>query len=263
MSSTAEPPLVVVPVYGKLHLAERAIRAVDRHTEPVVPLLVIDDAGTDRVDADLVAGWLSSARPVEVVRHDVNRGFVGTMNDAFARRDGRDVLLVTTDVVVFPGWVEGLRAAATGDRVASATAATNNGSIATLPAARDLTRWEELEAVAATARAAGRPAVDIPVAVGHCLYLRDAALSAVGGFDDAFSPGYGEEVDWSLRAARGGWRHRLVPSVVVWHDGGQSFDRVPWRKRAHELVLLRRYPSDVLRLRRYRSPLLDGALDGS
>ena len=259
MSSTAEPPLVVVPVYGKLHLAERAIRAVDRHTDPRVSLLVIDDAGTDRVDAPLVADWLSSPRPVEVVRHDVNRGFVGTMNDAFDRRGGRDVLLVTTDVVVFSGWVEGLQAASAGDGVASATAATNNGSIATLPAARDLTRWEELEPLAVAALAADHPAVDIPVAVGHCLFLRDDALSAVGGFDDAFSPGYGEEVDWSLRAARGGWRHRLAPSVVVWHDGGQSFDRVPWRKRAHELVLLRRYPGDVLRLRRYRSPLLDGS----
>jgi GT2 family glycosyltransferase len=261
MSSTADAPspLIVVPVYGKLDLAERAIRALDTHTDPQVDLLVVDDVGTERVDTAGVATWVGSSRRVDVLVHDTNRGFVGSANDGFERRAGRDVVIVTTDVVVFPGWLDGLREAVDGERVASATAATNNGSIATVPSAAHLTSWPDLEPVAATARAEGRPPVDIPVAVGHCVYVRDAALTDVGGFDQAFAPGYGEEVDWSLRAARRGWRHRLAPSVVVWHDGGQSFDRVPWRKRAHELVLLRRYPADVLKLRRYRSPLADDA----
>ena len=255
MSSTADLPLVVIPVYGKLDLAERAIRAVDRHTDPRVHLLVIDDAGPQPLDEARVRAWIGSSRPVEIVSHPTNTGFVRTVNEAFSHRDRRDVALVTSDVVVYPGWLEGLVAEAVAQDVASVTAATNNGSIATIAGGPEIAQWEDLTSVSADAAAAGPGSFDIPVAVGHCLYVTDRALADVGVFDPAFSPGYGEEVDWALRAKRRGWRHVLAPSVVVWHDGGQSFDRVPWRKRAHELKLLRRYPREFVSLRRYRPPL--------
>ena len=67
------------------------------------------------------------------VKKPVNLGFVGTANDGFARRTGRDVVLVNSDVVVFEGWLDGLRSAlTTRPRVASVTASTNNGSLATV-----------------------------------------------------------------------------------------------------------------------------------
>lgn len=253
MSSTGESglsALVVVPVFGQLHLAERAVRSVDEHTAETAPLLVIDDAGAERLTRQELDSWLGQHRNVTFISHEDNRGFVASANESFRCRSGRDVVIVNSDVVVFPGWLESLASAArSGDRIASVTAATNAGSIATDAEAAGCESADGVKALAAAAAARQTPPRRIPVGVGHCLYLSDAALADVGDFDPAFSPGYGEEVDWSFRAARRGWVHLLSPSTLVWHEAGASFGRKTWLRRRHELVLARRYPREFLRLR--------------
>lgn len=252
MSSTADPlpPLVVVPVYGNLDVVARALTSIDTHTAVEVPLLVIDDAGPERLTEAAVASLVASGRRVRLIAHPANLGFVSSVNEGFASRDGRDVVIVNSDVVVFCGWLDGLQeAAATAPRVASVTAMTNAGSIATDEAASRCTAPGELAMLARTARVDGGVPRRIPVAVGHCVYVSDAALRDVGEFDPAFSPGYGEEVDWSIRAVRRGWSHLLSPTVVVWHDAGASFGVRTWLRRRHELRLAWRYPREFVRLR--------------
>ena len=244
-------PLLFVPVYGQLELAARAVRAIDRTSTADAPLLVIDDAGPERVDEAWLRAVVTSGRTCRLLRHEHNRGFVASANEAIAARTGGGVVVVNSDVVVFEGWLEALRTAAEQTAVASVTAVTNHGSVATSVAAARCASSEELASMAAAARDSHRTPVPIPVAVGHCTLLTDAALADVGSFDEAFSPGFGEEVDWSIRATRRGWRHLAHPGVVVWHEGGSSFGRAGWARRRHELILLRRYPTEVLGFRRH------------
>jgi GT2 family glycosyltransferase len=246
-------PLVFVPVFGQLNLAGRALRALDAHTPPEVPFLVVDDCGTDRVTAEWLDEVLQTSRTRRLVLNAENFGFVRSANGAFALRDGHDVVVVNSDVVVFGGWLGHLREAA-GPGVASVTAMSNNGSIATVREPSAYPTVESLSVLAAQADAVAPPPFDIPVGVGHCLYLSDDALAGVGGFDEAFSPGYGEEVDWSIRARRRGWRHVAAPGVIVWHDAGASFGNRGSLRRKHEFRLALRYPREFvgLRLRRLR-----------
>lgn len=77
------------------------------------------------------------------------------------------------------------------------------------------------------------------------MYVRRSALELVGDFDLAFSPGYGEEVDFSQRCLRMGLSHVAADDVLVLHHGGGSFsaDRVEAEhKGQHELLLAARYP---------------------
>jgi GT2 family glycosyltransferase len=56
------------------------------------------------------------------------------------------------------------------------------------------------------------------------MFLRRAALRAIGGFDaETFGKGYGEENDWCLRAEAHGWRHVLCDDAYVVHRGHASF----------------------------------------
>ena len=123
--------VVFVPIYGRLDLAERCLRSLDATTPGAVPFLVIDDCGPERTSDSWLAGVMASGRATTLLVNDRNLGFVQTANRAFAARQGRDVLLVNSDVVVFPGWYDGMLAAA-GQGVASVTAMSNQGSIATI-----------------------------------------------------------------------------------------------------------------------------------
>lgn len=48
-------------------------------------------------------------------------------------------------------------------------------------------------------------------------------IDRIGGFDPAFGRGYGEEVDWSLRAAAAGGRNVVATNLFVGHEGHASF----------------------------------------
>ncbi|GIR70758.1 MAG: hypothetical protein CM15mP74_20090 [Halieaceae bacterium] len=50
-----------------------------------------------------------------------------------------------------------------------------------------------------------------------------SAWHEVGGFDERFGRGYGEEVEFCMATAANGWRHLLACDVFVYHAGGTSF----------------------------------------
>ncbi len=75
-------------------------------------------------------------------------------------------------------------------------------------------------------RANGNAALDLCSAVGFCMFIRRDCLAEVGLFrEDLFAQGYGEENDWSIRAARFGWRHMAALGTFVAHAAGTSFGR--------------------------------------
>ena len=56
------------------------------------------------------------------------------------------------------------------------------------------------------------------------MLMRREAIEVLGGFDEeTFGQGYGEEVDFCLRASRLGFAHLVEDSTFVFHHGGGSF----------------------------------------
>jgi glycosyltransferase involved in cell wall biosynthesis len=252
----APSPVVVVAVHDSYDDAVQCLAAITTHTPAGTAVLVVDDAGIDRRIVDLLDTHAGTLRhDLVVLRHGTNLGFVRSCNDAFAATPGRDVVVVNSDVVVGPEWLDRLTAAANGsgsgaDSVATATALTNHGTILSVPHRNRPQRSLPPGLTAADAArrvAAGslRLRPSIPTAVGHCVYIRRAALDLVGGFDESFAPGYGEEVDFSQRAVAHGLRHVCADDVFVFHRGGSSFGTAPAvveRQARHEAVVRRRHP---------------------
>ncbi|MBI5105947.1 MAG: glycosyltransferase [Solirubrobacterales bacterium] len=246
--------VVVIPLYGAHDLFARCLHSVLAHTPEDVAILVADDASPDPAS-------LALARELDAkgaLRHDVhwlrqpeNQGFVGNCNTAFAVTAPADVVLVNSDVVVAEGWFDGLRDAAHSDStIATATALTNHGTIVSVPYRNRprpmLPQDRTLDELAATVRERSlRLRPRLPVAIGHCVYVRRAALDLVGPFDLAFAPGYGEEVDFSQRCLLAGLQHVAADDVLVLHQGGASFssdgERNPIQDE-HEQLVAARYP---------------------
>ena len=86
--------------------------------------------------------------------------------------------------------------------------------------------------------------VQIPTAVGFCMYIRRDALTEAGLFDvEAFGKGYGEENDFCMRTAAHGWKHKLACDVFVYHAGSVSFSSPSARQEAAMRTMIARYPS--------------------
>jgi GT2 family glycosyltransferase len=220
------PVDVVIPVYGGREATLACLDAVLATVDDATGIVVVDDASED---AALVAALdaLAEAGSITLVRNAANQGFVASVNSGLAVNPAHDAVLLNSDTRVYDDWLARLRAAAYRDpAVGTVTPLSNQGSIASYPRAQGAA-IEPQDAAALHALAAATHSgihAEIPVGVGHCLYVRRDCLREVGALDTAvFGLGYGEETDFCLRARRRGWSHRLAADVFVYHAGGLSF----------------------------------------
>ena len=239
---------VIVPAYRGLEETRRCVESVLADPErPAGRVIVVDD----RSPAQELSAWLvalAAAGRITLVRNRRNLGFVGAVNRGIEAAGRHDVALLNNDTEVPTGWLRRLAAQAyAAPRIASVSPFSNNATIcgyprdqgSPLPFGLDLAT---IDSVCRTVNA-GR-GIPVPTTVGSCMYIRRAAIDAVGVFDaEAFGRGYGEENDFCMRAGQRGWSHRLACDTFVFHEGAVSFgaDKGP-REAAAMATLARRYP---------------------
>lgn len=241
---------VVVPVYGAAAELDRCLASIGATTDLVRhPLVLVLDGPQPREVEAAVAARAGRFPSPRLLRLPQRRGFPAAANRGLAELPERDAVLVNSDVETTSGWLEKMSAAASSrPGVASVTPLTNNGTLASAP------RWFEENTLPAgwtldsfanlVERLSQRRYPEIPTGVGFCLLMRRQALNAISGFDEGlFRMGYGEEVDWCLRASAAGFLHLLDDSTFVFHHGARSFGRASRRRVARgNRTLTRRHP---------------------
>jgi GT2 family glycosyltransferase len=240
---------IVIPVYRDQTATLACIDSVRATIGPEDTLLVVQDASPEPALVAALAALaaagairLLSANPPDPTR---NVGFPAAANAGMRAAGGRDVVLLNSDTVVYPGWLEALREAShSAPDIGTATPFSNDASIFSVPAPGSAMPDAQAGAALARLALAANPGltVDVPTGHGFCLYIRADCLHRTGLLRPAlFAQGYGEENDFTERAGRLGWRHVAVPGVYVAHQGGASFGAA----RAH---LLRRNAAILDRL---------------
>lgn len=244
-----EPPAVtiVIPVYGGFEDTRLCIESVLASTyQTSAEIVVINDASPE----PQLVEWLNdNAERFTLLHNEHNLGFVGTVNRGMALYPKNDVVLVNSDTEVSNDWLDRLQAAAYSDaRIGSVTPFSNNATICSYPVfCQDNELPEgyspaELDQVFAQVNA--EQLVDIPTAVGFCMFIRRDCLNDAGVFDaKLFGRGYGEENEFCMRSAQRGWRHVLTGDTFVYHKGGVSFAETQSEHQRHgHKVLTRLFP---------------------
>lgn len=240
---------VIVPVYRGAQATRRALESVlASRADTAFEIIVVDDASPEPA----ISAWLrelAARGVVTLIAHAENRGFVHSVNEAMQVHPERDVLLLNSDTEVAPAWLDRIVACAAREpHVGTVTPLSNNATICSYPrfgqrnSLPEGTSTAALDALCARENA-GR-SVDLPTAVGFCMFIARRCLDQVGSFDArAFGLGYGEEVDFCLRASRAGWRHLLCADVFVFHEGEVSFGSSGMDRRlAAQRLIDERYP---------------------
>lgn len=261
------PVAVVVPVHSGAALTLDCLERVAATAPAGTDIIVVDDATPE---PDLASGLdaLAAAGRIHLLRHAANRGFPASANAglraAMLLRGQPDIVLLNSDTRPAPGWLARLRAAVhAAPDIGTATPLSNDATILSYPRpsqpnppppAAMLARL-----AAATARAGAGAGIDIPTAVGFCMYIRRECLARVGLFrDDVFAQGYGEENDFCVRAHQLGWRHVAAADAYVAHLSGQSFGAATGPLFARNLAVLERlHPgyADLVQAFQARDPL--------
>lgn len=236
---------LIVPVFRGKGQTQRCLESVLGAPQVLARELVVIDDATPEPELAAYLDHLAQRSLITLVRNDRNLGFVGSVNRGMCLHPDRDVLLLNSDTEVANDWLDRLhRCAYSQPDIGTVTPFSNNATICSypfegwpggVPGTLGLSALDRLFA----ARNAGR-CVDLPTAVGFCMFVRRACIDHVGLFDeDRFGRGYGEENDFSLRAATAGWRNVLAADVFVFHVGSVSFgeERLLLKEGAMESLL--------------------------
>jgi hypothetical protein len=198
---------------------------------------------------------LKEVRHVEYIRNEQNIGYTRTCNLGISLAPGCDVVLLNSDTIVTPRWVESLRIAAySGPRVGTATALSDNAGAFSMPLPHQENPKPDGIEHADYARlmrqfCGGCAIPSVPTGNGFCLFIKRELIGNIGTFDDeAFPRGYGEENDFCMRALKAGYSNVIAPLAFVFHHRNASFQKEKERLLAAGIeIVTRRYP-DYARL---------------
>lgn len=261
MPHLTEEIAIIVPVYRGLEETRKCINSV-LHSRNLhsFKLILINDDSPEPALRDYLRSLSKQDARIELLENEINIGFVKTVNKGMGHTASRDVVLLNSDTEVANDWLDRLIGAAySTPNIGSVTPFSNNATICSFPRFCDsntLPAQQDTPALDRIFKEANSDIyINIPTAVGFCMYIRRACLADTGYFDEEhFGKGYGEENDFCVRASAKGWQHLLAANIFVFHSGGASFGESKSPREAAAMETLRKlHPAYEPRVHRFVS----------
>ena len=218
----------MIPVFNAFEDVEKCLESVIRYTPPPHNILLINDASTDSNIKPLLQRFDASSPRVTLITNAHNLGFTKTINIGCSRCS-TDIVLLNSDTIVTPSWVDRLRESAYRRRnIGTVTPVSNNAGAFSVP---EINRGNEIPAgytlesyAALMAKLGIRHLPEVVTGSGFCLYIKRFVLDTIGLFDEEHFPkGYGEENDFCLRAIKAGFSNVIDDGVYIYHRRMASF----------------------------------------
>jgi GT2 family glycosyltransferase len=215
------PVAVVIPTYGPTRLVTAAVKSVRRTTDASRVRVIVTDDGSA---PDHVAALrrMAARRKVELVLGTEQRGFAANVNRGLrAAHPDEDVVLLNSDVVAHPGWLQALQHAAyeasagiVGGRLLYPDETIQFGGMVRNP---DHPEWFDHRFRFRSAEFPPAEVLQTTLAVtGACMYIKRETLDALGELDEAYGMAF-EDVDYCVRAWDSGRRVLYAPAATLTH----------------------------------------------
>jgi GT2 family glycosyltransferase/glycosyltransferase involved in cell wall biosynthesis len=223
---------IIICVHNALEDVQRCLASVVEHTTQPYRLVLIDD-GSAPPTRDFLADF-AAEHGATLFRNEKAAGYTFAANRGLRASQADFALLLNSDTVVTPRWLDRMMACAESDpRIGMVGPLSNTASWQSIPALSNGDDWAknplpEGMSVAEmgdwVAKVSGRIYPRRALLNGFCLLLRQAMLEEIGAFDEkTFGAGYGEEDDLALRARAAGWELALADDAYVYHAQSRSY----------------------------------------
>ena len=213
---------VVILNWNGRDLTLGCLEDLQKSDYPNVECVIVDNGSTDG-SAEAIGKAFPNGR---LVRNSTNLGWAGGSNQGMAwglTHDADYVLLLNNDVRTDPAMISNLVAAAVAfqDQVVTIPKIYLGSDPGRFWFARGRVNfWTGLFSNPAFNLTDGGQfdsSPEVEYASGCCVLIPRGIAERVGRFDETFFS-YVEDVDWSIRCRRAGYRIVLCPVAKLWHD---------------------------------------------
>ena len=196
-------------------------------TYPDYEVIMVDNASSDG-SVEMLREF-ARKKKIRLIENKANVGYSRGKNQGFALAKGGYVYMLDSDTLVDDGWLEkAVETIELDDKIAAV------GSFLYHPTEKPSPGESRMEK-----RAVG----------GAGMLMRRKALEEVGCLDaEAFSPYYGEEIDWCYRARNRGWKILQANASRVRHWGSASTRKRHGKQAQYELMFTNTYKAMAINL---------------
>lgn len=247
---------IIIPIYNAYHDTKNCIESVLKYSTRNFELLLINDCSTDE-RIDNLLNYYKNHPNVKVINNVENKGFTGTVNVGL-KSSYNDVILLNSDTIVTPNWLEKLTIAAySNSKIGTVTPFSNNAGAFSAPVIGKRNIICDNFSLNIMANLVEKVSdyqyLRVPTGNGFCLYIKRDTIKSVGCFDeDTFGRGYGEENDYCMRAIENNWENIIDDSTYIYHNQGSSFSSERDKLMIeHRELLNKKHPSYTAEVRKF------------
>ena len=222
---TVPPTAIVIVSYNSRGMMQECIESIRRHSgAEEYRIIVVDNASTDGVK-----DYLQMQKDIRLQCNEENAGFPVACNQGIQKAEaGEDIFFLNNDTRMTKHalyWLRmGLYASADTGAVGAVSNYAGTGQMLELL----LATAENYEAYGKIKNVPlAEPYVEAKILCGFAMLVRRDFIDCFGGMDEAFSPGYYEDTDLSLRLRQQGYRLRICRNSFIYHAGGLNFKKRP------------------------------------
>ena len=226
------PVDIIICVHNALDDVKRCLASIIHETLPPYHLILVDDGSDTETKTFLEV--FAREQGAALLRNEQAGGYTRAANKGLRASTAELVVLLNSDTIVTPYWLDRLVAAIISDKkVGLAGPLSNTASWQSIPETLMANEWSENplpEGVSprdmAMLLAANSPKRTPKVGFlnGFCLMIQRALIKEIGIFDEEiFGAGYGEENDYCLRTRAAGWQLAVADDAYVYHAQSKSY----------------------------------------
>ncbi len=218
---------IVILNYNTCNLLQQCIQSIRHCTKKGSYEIIVVDNGS----SDGSVAWILSQPDIKPIINAENMGFPKGCNQGMEIAKGTEILLLNSDVVVTPFWLDNmLDALYLDEKIGAVGCVTNycaNNQQIKVPAELH----NNINAIMAFGKAYNQKRPQRisyrRSLVGFCYLLKTKIFQEIGGLDERFSPGNFEDDDYSLRILLAGYHLLCCMDTFIYHVGSASFVKSP------------------------------------
>ena len=223
LETGVSPVAIVIVSFNARKQMRECIESIRRHCgKDEYDLIVIDNASNDGVRE-----YLKKQSDITLICNEKNAGFPKACNQGIAvAMEGEDIFFLNNDTRMTHNALYWLRMGLyDSEDIGGVGSVSNYAGIGQkiemlLPEPENYMLYAEKINIPME-----NPYTDAKILCGFAMLVRRKIIDLYGGMDEAFTPGYYEDTDLSLRIRSKGYRLRICNNSFIYHAGGLSFGK--------------------------------------
>ena len=225
---------VIIPVYNAPEYVDFCVFALINNTnESLLGKIYLLDDCSNEITRDLLDNLqVKYGNTVEVIHNENNLGFIKNVNKGLNISKEKYVMLLNTDCFVAKNTVGKLMEHMENDsKIGLICPVCSNAANLTLPIYPGFSYMMMDSLLESKFKGQNFDACTV---VGNCLMISRECIETVGGLDEIYGMGYGDETDYQFKAMEKGFTAKVAIDTYVFHKAEVSFNTTN-KKRSERL----------------------------